>query len=111
MILFVVVDYYLEVVENMALVVVPDNYVVVVADIVLVVMVNILLVEVEDIALFLVEDIGLVVGGILLDNVYEENDALHVYDDVLNDSLNKFCNLGNNLYFDMLYNYLEYLLY
>ena len=111
MILFDVVDNYFEVVEDMARIVVADNYLVLVADIFLVVMMDILLVEVEDIALFLEEDIDLVVGGILLDNFYEENDALHVYDDVLHIFLDKFFNLGNNLYFDMFYNHLEYLLY
>ena len=66
----------------MTLVVGVDNYLVVVVDMVLVVMVDILLVEVAD--------IGLVVGGILLDNLHEENDVIHVYDDVVYDFLNKY---------------------
>jgi len=103
MVLVIGVDNYLVVVVDMVLVVEVDNYLVIVVDIVLVVMVDILLVEVAN--------IGLIVGGILLDNLYEENDVIHVYDDVVYDFLNKFFNPGNNLYFDMLYNHLEYLLY
>ena len=90
MVLVIGVDNYLVVVVDMFLVIGVDNYLVIVVDIVLVVMVDILLVEVAN--------IGLIVGGILLDNIHEENDVIHVYDDVVYDFLNKFFNLGNNLY-------------